>query len=107
MLLIARSFKSCGINNALEGTEDSMKMIWFGTTTKNKKQKMKKSRLTTSSRQTAQPRMTSCLSFVYSFTGIYLHIYFSLALIIREIWVRVRVNPNFLSYISLRENTRL
>ena len=59
MLLIRRLFKSCDINNALDGTEDSMKMIWFGTTTKKKKQKMKKSRLTTSSRQTAQPRMTS------------------------------------------------
>ena len=60
VLLITRSFKSCDINNALDRTEDSMKMIWFGTTTKKKKkQKMKKSRLTTSSRQTAQPRMTS------------------------------------------------
>ena len=121
VLLITRSFKSCGINNALDGTEDSMKMIWFGTTTKKKKQKTKKSRLTTSLRQTAQPSFHTngsfqshpvlfrtnksdkvddqrCLSFVYSFTGIYLHIYFSLALIIREIWK---------SYISLRENTRL
>ena len=53
-------FESCDINNALDGTKDSMKMIWFGMTTKKKKkQKMKKSRLTTSSRQTAQPRMTS------------------------------------------------
>ena len=60
VLLITRSFKSCDINNALDGTEDSMKMIWFETTKKKKKkQKMKKSRLTTSSRQTAQPRMTS------------------------------------------------
>ena len=104
MLLITRSLNSCGINNALDGTEDSMKMIWFGMTTKKKKQKMKKSHpfqshpvlfRTNKSDKVDDQR---CLSFVYSFTGIYLHIYFSLALIIREIWK---------SYISLRENTRL
>ena len=39
-----------------------------------------------------------CLSFVYSFTDIYLHSHFSLALFIWEIWK---------SYILLRENTRL
>ena len=39
-----------------------------------------------------------CLSFVYSFTDIYLHSHFSLALFIWEIWK---------SYILLHENTRL
>ena len=117
--LITRSFKSCGINNALDGTEDDA--VWDDEEEEDAeepidRQRRRGRRVAEPSRafqQTVLFRATPvlfrtnksykvndqrCLSFVYSFTDIYLHSHFSLALFIWEIWK---------SYILLRENTRL
>ena len=123
--LIMRSFKSCGINNALDGTDDDL--VWddeeeeaedakepidneFETDSEAEDDELFSAELY---KQTVLFRATPVLfrtnksdkvndqcflSFVYLFTGIYLHTHFSFAIIIREIWK---------SYILLHKNTLL